>query len=168
MSTNPSIANPLVFGSRKPNIEYVIRRAAYVVVIVGGEVALVGYGLNHFLPGGGSLPGEAPETNVTREVREELGLSVRLLNRIGEATQYFYSKSDDRHYEMLVVFFAGEFTNRVPNSVAEYQLEWLPLSKATALCFHECHAWAVRETEAVARQIVRPERRDRLSQNLKC
>ena len=119
---------------------------------------MVGYGRNRFLPGGGSLPDEAPETTVAREVREELGLSVRLLNRIGEATQYFYSDSDDRHYEMLGVFFAGVFTNRVPNSIAEHHLEWLPLSKATALCFHECHAWAVRESKGAPQKIVGPER----------
>ena len=153
MSINLSIANAVVFGVRKPNIEYVGRPAAYVVIIVDDEVAMVGYGRNRFLPGGGSLPDEAPETTVAREVREELGLSVRLLYRIGEATQYFYSDSDDRHYEMLGVFFAGEFTNRAPNSIAEHQLEWVPLSKVTALCFHECQAWAVRESKRVAQQI---------------
>ena len=139
MSTKFSIAGA-AFGSRKSNIEYVERRAAYVVVIDGDKVAMVGDGPSRFLPGGGSLPDEAPEMNVAREVREELGLSVRLLQLVGEATQYFYSDSDDRHYEMLGVFFAGAFTNLVPNSVAEYQLEWVPLTKAPAVCFHECHA----------------------------
>jgi 8-oxo-dGTP pyrophosphatase MutT (NUDIX family) len=148
-----SIANA-VFGSRKSNVEYVERRAAYVVVINSGEVAMVSSGRKHFLPGGGSLADEAPGTTVTREVREELGLAVRLLHVIGEATQYFYSDSDDRHYEMLAVFFAGEFTNRLPNSVAEHQLEWVPLSQATALSFHECHAWAVSQSTAVAQQVV--------------
>ena len=147
-----SMAN-VVFGSRKSNVEYVERRAAYVVVINGGDVAMVSSGRKHFLPGGGSLADEAPGTTVTREVCEELGLSVRLLHVVGKATQYFYSDSDDRHYEMLAVFFAGEFTNRVPNSVAEHQLEWVPLSEVTALSFHECHAWAVRQS-AVAQQIV--------------
>ena len=152
MFDKASIANA-VFGSRKSDIEYVERRAAYVVVIKGGEVAMVGSGRYRFLPGGGSLADEAPEATVTREVREELGLSVRLLQVVGEATQYFYSDSDDRHYEMLGVFFAGEFTNRVPNSVAEHQLEWVPLSEATALSFHECHAWAVRQSTGVAQRI---------------
>jgi 8-oxo-dGTP pyrophosphatase MutT (NUDIX family) len=163
MSTDLSNANAVVFGSRERTIEYVGRRAAYVVIIVGGEVAMVGYRGTRFLPGGGSLPDEDPETTVAREVREELGLSVRLLNRIGEATQYFYSDSDGRHYEMRSVFFAGEFTNRVPNSIAEHQLEWWPVAKATALCFHECHAWAVRESQDMAPTTVGPELRERFS-----
>ena len=159
MSTNRSTDNAVIFGFRKPDTQYVERRAAYVVVIERGEVAMVSNGTDRFLPGGGSLPDEVPEKTVAREVREELGLVVRLLNRIGDATQYFYSSSDDRHYEMRAIFFAGEFTNREPNSIAEHQLEWLPLSEATALCFHECHAWAVRQSRDVAQQRVGTERR---------
>jgi 8-oxo-dGTP pyrophosphatase MutT (NUDIX family) len=73
MLTSFSFADVVVFGSRKPNIDYVERRAAYVVTIEAGNVALVGSGGNRFLPGGGSLPGEAAEMTVAREVREELG-----------------------------------------------------------------------------------------------
>ena len=152
MSTDSSVANAVVFGSRKSNCEYIERRAAYVVIIEGGAVAMVADGQHHFLPGGGSLPNETPTTTIAREVREELGLSVRLLRQLGDATQYFYSGSDDCHYEMLGVFFLGEFTNRAPTSFGEDLLEWVPLSMATAVCFHECHAWAVWQSVRVALQ----------------
>src|SRR5215471_20958831 len=105
MSAHSSIDDTLVFGSRSSLTKYVARRAAYVVIIDRGRVAMVSNGQSRFLPGGGSLPGETPEMTVAREVREEIGMSLRLLHLIGRATQYFYSDEDVRHYEMAAVFF---------------------------------------------------------------
>jgi 8-oxo-dGTP pyrophosphatase MutT (NUDIX family) len=134
----------LIFGTPKPNVLYTERRAAYVVVIDDGLVTMVKSGQDHFLPGGGSMPGEAPEETVTREVREELARGVKLLRRIGEAVQYFYSAADDRHYKMLATFFAGEFTEDAYESLGEHELNRLPLAEVEQACFHKCHAWAVR------------------------
>jgi 8-oxo-dGTP pyrophosphatase MutT (NUDIX family) len=160
MFTSFSFTDAVVFGARKPNIDYVERRAAYVITIEAGNVALVGSGRNRFLPGGGSLPGEAAEMTVAREVREELGWDVRLLHPVGAAIQYFYSQDDDRHYEMLAVFVAGELTNRLANAVGEHSLEWLPIAQATESCFHECHAWAIRQSNDVAQQTLAAHSRD--------
>lgn len=44
-----------------------------------------------------------------REVREGLARSVRLVSKIGEATQFFYAAAEDRHYMMLGMFFLAEF-----------------------------------------------------------
>ncbi|HKZ77968.1 MAG TPA: NUDIX domain-containing protein [Pyrinomonadaceae bacterium] len=143
MVKNPVSTKTLVFGSPKPNVQYVKRRAAYVVITHDGKVAMVKAGEKHFLPGGGSLPGETPEATVVREVHEELALPVRLLRTLGGATQYFYSDADNCHYEMFAVFFAGEFTDRVSTGIGEHQLYWLPAKQTKQACFHECHAWAV-------------------------
>jgi 8-oxo-dGTP pyrophosphatase MutT (NUDIX family) len=159
ISADSSIPDALVFGSRRSNIDYVERRAAYVVMIDRGQVAMVGCGQNRFLPGGGSLPGETPEMTVTREVREEIGHSVRPLQLIGKATQYFYAEADVRHYEMAAVFFAGQIGERISNSVPEHQLEWLPFSEAIASCFHECHAWAISQGVEMVQQIAGQEPR---------
>ena len=157
MQTGFSFTDALAFGFRKPHVDYVQRRAAYVVTVRTGNVAMVGSGRHRFLPGGGALPEEAAEMTVAREVREELGREVRLLRKVGEAIQYFYSRDDNRHYEMLAVFFAGEFTNRLPNEVGEHSLQWLPIAEASLVCFHECHAWAIRQFNEVTQQIVGPE-----------
>jgi len=133
----------LVFGSIKPNVQYVERRAAYVVIIHEGRVAVVNSGQTHFLPGGGSLPGERPEETVVREVHEELGRRVRLLNALGEATQYFYSSTENRHYKMLAVYFTGEFMDDPCDQIGEHELDWLVPAEAEQACFHPCHAWAI-------------------------
>ena len=135
----------LIFGAPDPRVRYSERRAAYVVVIRNAKVAMVSSGQKHFLPGGGSMPGEGPEETVVREVHEELGRRVRLIRSLGEATQYFYSNDDDRHYKMLATFFAGEFTDDVSDGSGEHQLDWLSVTETDRACFHECHAWAVRQ-----------------------
>ena len=124
-------------------MEYVYRPAAYMVIIEDGVVAMVGSESSCFLPGGGLLAKESPEGAVLRETREEVGRSAEVLNEIGSATQYFFSATDDRRYEMLAVFFAGRFTDLEPTTVGEHCLYWLPVPEAKQRCFHECHAWAI-------------------------
>ncbi len=96
------------------------------------------------LPGGGSLPGEIPEETLVREVREELARSVRLVSKIGEATQFFYAADENCYYKMLGVFFRAEFPDE-PSGQGEHDLFWLPLAEATRTFFHESHAWAARQ-----------------------
>src|ERR1051325_11397956 len=95
------------FGAPLDGVSYAERPAAYAVVAgeKGTVAAVKGASSKCFLPGGGSLPGEAAEETVRREVREELACSLRLIRPIGAATQYFYAADDDRHYKMSAVFF---------------------------------------------------------------
>ena len=138
------MAEMLVFGSTERDVEFTERRAAYVVIIDAERVATVKPQHKHFLPGGGSLPGESPEDTIVREVREELARSVRLTRKVGEALQYFYSATDKRHYRMHATFFAGEFTGGARADAGECELHWLLATEAERACFHACHAWAVR------------------------
>lgn len=134
----------LTFGSPAPGVRHAERRAAYVVIFGDdATVATVASRQKQFLPGGGSLAGEAPEQTVAREVREELSRGVRLTGRLGEVVQYFYSDADARHYKMLATFFTGEFTDDARGGAGEHELRWLPSDDAGRAFFHECHAWAV-------------------------
>ncbi len=133
------------FGVRLEGVSCADRSAAYAVVAgENGTVAAVqGKFGKFFLPGGGCLPGETAEETVGREVREELARSVRLIRRIGAATQYFYAADDDRHYRMSAVFFLAEFTDG-PAGMGEHDLAWLSAAEVETAFFHESHAWAVR------------------------
>lgn len=159
----PELDEKNIFGSPLPEVEYTERRAAYVVIINNdGKVAMVKGArrtngrASAFLPGGGSLPGEAPEDTVTREVREELARNVRLTGKVGEVVQYFYANSDNRHYKMQAVLFVGEFADEASvarSASGEHELYWLTVTEAEEACFHACHAWAVRQVIAAAGQI---------------
>jgi ubiquinone/menaquinone biosynthesis C-methylase UbiE/8-oxo-dGTP pyrophosphatase MutT (NUDIX family) len=133
----------MTFGKPLEGVAYTERPAAYAVVAgESGTVAAVrGASGMTFLPGGGSLPGEMPEETLIREVREELARNVRLVRRIGEATQFFYAADEDRHYKMQADFFLAEFPDE-PSGQGEHELFWLPLGEAAGAFFHECHAWA--------------------------
>jgi 8-oxo-dGTP pyrophosphatase MutT (NUDIX family) len=133
----------MTFGKPLEGVAYTERPAAYAVVAgESGSVAAVrGASGMTFLPGGGSLPSETPEETVRREVREELARSVRLVRRIGEATQFFYAADEDRHYKMQAKFFLAEFPDE-PSGQDEHELFWLPLAEATNAFFHESHDWA--------------------------
>lgn len=134
------------FGSTEPTVQYTERRAAYAVILsLDGRVAMVRGRCNYFLPGGGSLPGEAPADTVHREVREELARSLHLTRALGEAIQYFYAPADDRHYKMDASFFAGEFMEEPCDGEGEHELCWLPVTEIEQACFHACHAWAIRQ-----------------------
>src|SRR5438067_488063 len=138
------MADALIFGSPEPDVQYTQRRAADVVVVNDERlVAAVESWQKYLLPGGGSLPGEAPEDTIAREVREELARGVRMIRKIGKATQYFYSDTDERHYVMRATFFAGAFTDEAGGGASEHELHWLPAGEAQRVCFHACHAWAI-------------------------
>lgn len=132
------------FGVYEVGRAYTDRRAAYAVVLGEAEmVAAVRGPSGHFwLPGGGSVPGESAEETLIREVREEVARDVRLIDRIGEATQYFNAANEDRQYRMQAVFFRAEFTVGL-NTGADHELCWLPIQQTKTAFFHECHGWAV-------------------------
>jgi 8-oxo-dGTP pyrophosphatase MutT (NUDIX family) len=144
VETKTGMTMALIFGSPEPGVRHMERLAAYVVINNEGKVALVKDRRKLFLPGGGSLSGETPEETVVREVREELARNVRLIRRMGEAIQYFYSTTDDRHYRMVATFFKGELSEASVGT-GEHELHWLSVQEAERACFHACHAWAVRQ-----------------------
>ena len=98
----------------------------------------------YWLPGGGMLPGETPEETVVREVREELGGTLHLVSKIGEAVQYFCAATEGRYYAMQAVLYKAELVEG-SHSPAEYELCWLDVSHPGPWFFNACHDWAVRQ-----------------------
>jgi 8-oxo-dGTP pyrophosphatase MutT (NUDIX family) len=82
------------------------------------------------LPKGHADPGETPEQAAAREVREETGVTGRLVERLGE-TRYWYRRGG-RTISKAVEFFLFEF---VEGDVADHDDEveearWLELDEA--------------------------------------
>src|SRR5215203_2317723 len=61
------------------------------------------------IPGGKIEPGESESETVVREVREELGVDVRLRRRLGD--QHFTEDSYSMHY----TWYLGVVTSGTPN-----------------------------------------------------
>ena len=133
-----------VFGRAPTGAACHARPAAYAVILnADGLVATVRADVRgkpeYWLPGGGTHLGETPEQTVARELREELGCTVRLIRRIGRATQFFYAGDERRWYEMMATFFLAEFG---PESIGAGELHWLDAREHADRFLHACHAWA--------------------------
>lgn len=143
---------PVKFGEARAGLVYVVRLAAYVVVMdADSRVACVEGRSGIFLPGGGIEAGEDAVAAVHREVREECACEVELLGELPSAIQFF-SMSDGRGFELRASFFKGRFGAQTA-TVAEYEVQWLPTSPEVPPLFHECQAWAVTEALRISRPI---------------
>lgn len=116
-------------GSANPDIAYVDRPTVKVVVRKAGRVLLLNQGL---LPGGGIDEGETQIEAITRELQEELGMSVTGVEEIGAVIQY-------REYlgKRYVIYgyaadFAGETGERDPQDEGEagFIEHWLTVDEA--------------------------------------
>lgn len=135
------------FGVPLDGVEYEPRPAAYAVIRnPAGAVAAVRVPAGYWLPGGGSHPGETPEETITREVREELGGTLRLGAKIGEALEYFQVASEGRSYAMRAVFFRAEWIAE-SGAPAEYPVAWLDVSGPGPYFHHASHDWAVMQDQ---------------------
>jgi 8-oxo-dGTP diphosphatase len=115
-----------------------MRNRAGVILIESGKVALIERyraGSHYFVfPGGGVDEGETPEQAAVREAEEELGLQVRIQQKIIEM-----NFGEGHHYYFLVERVGGEFgtgtgeeyTNSDPNNPQEgiYIPIWMPMDE---------------------------------------
>ena len=116
------------------------REASYGGVVVrDGEVLVITpAGRPHVctLPKGGANAGESEEQTAAREVREETGVQVRVVERLGDV-EYWYRRSGRRVFK-TVGFYLCDF---VSGDTADHDHEvddarWIPLEQArTALSY---------------------------------
>lgn len=127
------------FGVYNPAVNYKKRLAAYAVILNRERAVVVVQGKAFcFLPGGGTEDNESPEETVHREVREELGCTVRIIAKIGEAIQYFFA--DEQNYEMFATFFLAEV---IEQNICTAECEWVYLKQGemAGKFFHDSHEW---------------------------
>jgi 8-oxo-dGTP pyrophosphatase MutT (NUDIX family) len=89
------------------------------------------------LPKGQIDPGESPAETAFREVREETGVSGRLVEKLGDV-RYVYTRDGQRIFKVVSFFLLragrgriGEIEERMRIEVAEAR--WLPLEEAPRL-----------------------------------
>ena len=72
-------------GQIDPSIQYTDRPTVKVVIKNDNKLLILNKGL---LPGGGIDPGESDHDAITRELQEELGVTVKHIQEIGTVVQY--------------------------------------------------------------------------------
>jgi len=131
----------ITFGEKLANFDYCIRDGVYAVIRNDKAVAAIQGVSGYFLPGGGVEAGESREETLKRELQEECAASLEIFSFIGQATDYLFSASEDRHFEKRGTFFLARFLT-MPNK----NLVWIPLEEVSKLFRQAGHVWAVTQT----------------------
>ncbi len=137
----------LQFGRADPGVAYPDRPTAFGLVFHDQKLACVRVerARSYYdLPGGAVEAGETEEDALMREFLEETGMSIRPVERVAEAGQYF-RKSDTRPMNNIGGLWIAEMLSLDPSAKveADHELVWLHPRTALAELRHDAHAWAV-------------------------
>lgn len=136
------------FGTPVPGLDYRPRATAFGLVVHEGRLACVrvdrGEGSYFDLPGGAVDGDESEAQAVVREFLEETGMTVRPLDRITAAAQFF-RKTDGEPINNVGGFWTAGYVALDPVAKVEHdhELVWLDPHEAVARFRHDAHAWAV-------------------------
>ena len=145
---DPVQSRLLQFGRRTPGADHIDRPTAFGLVFHERKLACVRVtreGGDYYDLPGGALDGEESEQEaLVREFLEETGMTVRPLDRITEAAQYF-CRTDGEAINNIGGFWIAEQVSIDPAAKVEtdHELVWLHPHTALAELRHDAHAWAV-------------------------
>ncbi len=123
------------------------RPGAYAVIEKDGLFAVVKNPKSFFLLGGGIENDETPEEALHREVIEEVGMSIRIDQKIGVAVQYLYVPEVDLHICKKGYFYKVTLLEQVSETSEEnHELLWLDEEEVLEKLFHESHRWAIEQS----------------------
>ncbi len=141
-----------IYGVKDPNHTYRKRPGAYGIAFnTDRQVALVKVDNTYFLPGGGIEEGEDPVTCLRREFVEETGCQVEVGAYLDRCTQFTYSKTRQRHYQLVGSFYLVHIQQMTNGKVEDdHELVWADLSEVNDLIRLEYHAVMIHEAYAMA------------------
>lgn len=116
--------NVSTFYVDRPTVKVVIRNSDNEVLILN----------NGLLPGGGVDAGESDDEAITRELREELGVTVEGVQEIGTIIQYrnFLGKRYVIHGYEATLETAGGMMDPQDEGEVSFVVQWLTLEDAIA------------------------------------
>lgn len=119
-------------GHFDPSIQYTNRPTVKVIIKKENEVLILNRGL---LPGGGVDAGESDHDAISRELVEELGVTVKDITEIGTVIQYrnFLGKKYLVNGYVATLATGGGLTNPQDEGEANFSKRWLGVEEAVKL-----------------------------------
>ena len=118
----------------KPGQRYRVRPGVYAVLIRDGMVLTTHQAEpvpEYQLPGGGIDPGEHPIPALHREIFEETGWKVDLIQRLGAYRRFTFMPDYDKWAEKICTVYLGRPVLRLgPPTEAGHTAVWLPPDQA--------------------------------------
>ncbi|WP_430475390.1 NUDIX hydrolase [Thalassospira lucentensis] len=134
-----------IFGTPRMGQSYHVQDCAYAVIKNdSGEVAVARTPKGIVLLGGGVEAGESEQDALHREAYEESGYQIRIVSRLGFATQYLNNTAKGRYRLKRGTFFECELTKRLgPPLEHDHELIWIPYDEALETLIRPFHRWAL-------------------------
>ncbi|RCK31391.1 DNA mismatch repair protein MutT [Thalassospira profundimaris] len=134
-----------VFGTPRMGQSYSVQDCSYAVIRNGeGKVAVARTPKGIVLLGGGVEPGESEQEALCREAYEESGYRIRILSRLGFASQYVNNVAKGRYRLKRGTFFECELTEKLgPPLEDDHELIWLSYDEAHSSLIRQFHQWAL-------------------------
>lgn len=136
-----------IFGEKLEGEEYKTREGVYALIQGdSGHIVLVGRVDSdlHELPGGGLEGGESHEEGLLRELREELGWSIKIGAYLGKGVQYTRMSPRGRFYKLEGHFYTAEKLREINGKIEEdHEERWLTIDEAINKVKYDYQKWAI-------------------------
>lgn len=131
------------FGNRIVGFKYKDREAVYGLLLKNEKVAIVETPKGFFLPGGGVEENETHEECLIREMKEEIGIEVKLNEYTGKSVLYYMSPENKICYNLYGSFYTVDEAKRVVKSEDDHKLVWMDLNEAISKLKLIYQVWAI-------------------------
>jgi 8-oxo-dGTP diphosphatase len=146
------------FGKKIKGVSYATRPGCYGVLIENNQIGVLkpkNYN-TYFLTGGGIEEGEGEHDTLRREAAEEIGCEIEISEKIGEAREYFFSKSQQRFVVKECHFYRVSLLNETKKE-SKYELVWIDQNQIKNL-HHKCYQWIVEKELGILAASVEPDK----------
>ena len=132
------------FGLKQDNVDYTPRPGAYAFIIKDSHILLINIDGRLYLPGGGIEKNETLIDGLKREILEETGHEIIILDQIVEASQYHYSNFRKKYFKKIGTFFYCKLGDKTKNAIDDnHSIVWTPINEAPQVLKQEFQIWAL-------------------------
>jgi 8-oxo-dGTP diphosphatase len=136
------------FGQQLKTEQYIDRPGAYAILLNDAEeICLINEKGRYTLPGGGSDPGESLEETVSREVKEETGYDIKIINTLDYAIQYCLAKGEG-YFKKECTYFECKVSGNLQSEYESGQYpEWFEprVALEKLLIEDDAHSWVLQK-----------------------